>query len=156
MIDLNHFTPWTALAGGILIGSGTAVLILFNGKIAGISGILGGLFKNALFKQDQQIKQHQQDRDWRLAFLLGLIISPVIWQSVSTLPTANIETDYFTLAIAGLFVGFSTRYGSGCTSGHGVCGMSRLSLRSIIATLLFMASGAVTVYVIRHVIGTLI
>lgn len=150
MIDLTHFTPLTALAGGILIGSGTAILILFNGKIAGISGILGGLFKNALFKQDQQ------DRDWRLAFLLGLIISPVIWQSVSTLPTANIETDYFTLAIAGLIVGFSTRYGSGCTSGHGVCGMSRLSLRSIIATLLFMASGAVTIYVMRHVIGTLI
>lgn len=150
MIDLSHFTPLTTLAGGILIGSGTAILILFNGKIAGISGIFGSLFKNAFFKQ------HQQDRDWRLAFLLGLIISPVIWQSVSTLPTANIETDYFTLAIAGLIVGMSTRYGSGCTSGHGICGMSRLSLRSIIATLLFMASGVVTVYVMRHVIVTLI
>lgn len=150
MIDLNHFTPLTALAGGILIGSGTAILILFNGKIAGISGIFGSLFKKAFFKQDQQ------DRHWRLAFLLGLIISPVIWQSVSTLPTISIETDYFTLAIAGLIVGMSTRYGSGCTSGHGICGMSRLSLRSIVATLLFMASGVVTVYVMRHVIGTLI
>lgn len=150
MIDLSHFTPWTALAGGVLIGSGTAILIVFNGKIAGISGIFGSQFKNAFFKQ------HPQDRHWRLAFLLGLIISPVVWQSFSKLPIANIETDYFTLAIAGLIVGFSTRYGSGCTSGHGVCGMSRLSLRSIIATLLFMASGAVTVYVMRHVIGTLI
>jgi uncharacterized membrane protein YedE/YeeE len=91
-----------------------------------------------------------------LAFLLGLIISPIIWQSVSTLPTVSIETDYFTLAIAGLIVGFSTRYGSGCTSGHGICGLSRLSLRSIVATLLFMASGVVTVYVMRHVIGSLI
>jgi uncharacterized protein len=147
MIDWINFTPWTGLAGGILIGTGAAILLLFNGRIAGISGIMGGLLKNT-FSQ-----QLNQDSHWRMAFFAGLVAAPIVWQSFSALPAIVIEADYITLAIAGFVVGISTRYGAGCTSGHGVCGISRLSVRSIIATILFMLSGGLTVYVIRHLIS---
>ena len=142
LIDWNNFTPWTALAGGALIGLATAIFILFNGRIAGITGILGGLIRPKL-----------QDIGWRIAFIVGLILSPAIWKLFGTLPAIEIEVGNALLAIAGLIVGISTRYGSGCTSGHGVCGISRLSPRSIIATLAFMASGFLTVYVVRHLAG---
>lgn len=146
MIDWTNFTPWTALTGGILIGTGAALLLLFNGRIAGISGITGGLLKSAF------TQKLGNDSHWRVAFILGLVAAPVIWQLFSTLPPIIIEADYITLAIAGFVVGISTRYGAGCTSGHGVCGISRLSFRSIIATLLFMLSGGLTVYFIRHLL----
>lgn len=142
LIDWNNFTPWTALAGGALIGLATAIFILFNGRIAGITGILGGLVRPKL-----------QDIGWRIAFIVGLIVSPAIWKIFGTLPAIEIEAGNALLAIAGLIVGISTRYGSGCTSGHGVCGISRLSPRSIIATLAFMATGFLTVYVVRHLAG---
>lgn len=142
LIDWNNFTPWTALAGGALIGLATAIFILFNGRIAGITGILGGLIRPKL-----------QDIGWRIAFIVGLIVSPAIWKIFGTLPVIEIEAGNALLAIAGLIVGISTRYGSGCTSGHGVCGISRLSPRSIIATLAFMATGFLTVYVVRHLAG---
>lgn len=142
LIDWNNFTPWTALAGGALIGLATAIFILFNGRIAGITGILGGLIRPKL-----------QDIGWRIAFIVGLIVSPAIWKIFGTLPVIEIEAGNALLAIAGLIVGISTRYGSGCTSGHGVCGISRLSPRSIIATLAFMATGFLTVYVVRHLVG---
>lgn len=142
LIDWNNFTPWTALAGGALIGVASALFILFNGRIAGITGIVGGLIKPKL-----------RDIGWRLAFIIGLIASPLVWQWYSVLPEIHIETSDTLMAAAGLIVGISTRYGSGCTSGHGVCGISRLSPRSIIATLAFMATGFITVYVMRHVIG---
>lgn len=142
LIDWHSFTPWTALAGGAVIGVAAAILLLFNGRIAGITGIAGDL-----------IKPKQGDIAWRLAFIFGLIVSPVIWQLFSPLPRIQIDASNLLLAIAGLIVGISTRYGSGCTSGHGVCGIARLSPRSIIATLAYMATGFATVYVVRHLIG---
>lgn len=142
MIDWPHFTPWASLAGGVLIGIAASMLLLLNGRIAGISGVLGGLIA---FRQDQP-------RLWRVLFLAGLLVAPIAWAMVKTLPVATISADYIELILAGLLVGVGTRYGTGCTSGHGVCGLSALSLRSLVATLCFMGSGIVTVYVLRHVI----
>jgi len=134
-IDWNHFTPWVSLIGGLLVGAAAVGLALFNGRIAGISGIVGGLLKPVT-----------GDWAWRLAFVGGLLGSTLLIAK----PEIRIEADTPTLIIAGLLVGFGTRLGSGCTSGHGVCGLSRLSLRSLVATLLFMGSAAVTVYLVRH------
>lgn len=141
-IDWTNFTPWSALAGGMVIGIATAILLLLAGRIAGISGIVGGLFKF-----------HRMDMGWRIAFVAGLILAPFLWQLFSELPPIHVETSYIVLALAGLIVGLGTRYGSGCTSGHGVCGLSRMSPRSIVATLTFITTGVVTVYVIRHLLG---
>ncbi|WP_372998077.1 YeeE/YedE family protein [Marinobacter sp.] len=144
MIEIawNNFTPWSALAGGILVGIAAASFLLLNGRIAGISGILGGLLAPA-----------KGDIAWRVAFLGGLIGAPLVWLTATELPAIEIEAGYPALIIAGLLVGIGTRYGSGCTSGHGVCGLSRLSIRSLAATLSFMAAGFVTVYIIRHLLG---
>jgi uncharacterized membrane protein YedE/YeeE len=142
LIDWNNFTPWTALAGGALIGLSAALFILINGRIAGITGIIGGLFGSAM-----------HDAGWRIAFTAGLIIAPIIWLLFAALPEIKIDASYGLLAIAGLIVGLGARYGSGCTSGHGVCGISRLSPRSIIATLTFMSTGFLTVFVMRHALG---
>ncbi len=142
MIDWIHFTPWTALGGGVLIGLAAAVFVLFNGRIAGISGILGGLLRPA-----------RGDMGWRLAFLAGLVAAPVCYGLVSALPEATVAADEGTLVVAGLLVGVGTRYGAGCTSGHGVCGISRRSPRSLIATAAFMLAGFVTVYIIRHALS---
>ena len=140
-IDWTHFTPWTALAGGVLIGLAAAASILINGRVLGISGILGGL-----------LRPHRGDLAWRALFLSGLLLAPVtlslIAPGLATVP--RIEAGDAALVAAGLLVGFGTRYGSGCTSGHGVCGLSRLSPRSLVATLTFMASGFATVYLVRH------
>jgi uncharacterized membrane protein YedE/YeeE len=144
MIDWNNFTPWTALIGGALIGISAALFILLNGRIAGITGIIGGLFKPA-----------KGDTAWRMAFTLGLIIAPILWMLFGKLPEITINADYDLLVVAGLIVGFGARLGSGCTSGHGVCGISRLSPRSIVATLAFMGTGFLTVFVARHLLGGL-
>ena len=141
LIDWNNFTPWASLAGGALIGLAAALLLLCNGRIAGVSGIVGGLIKPRL-----------HDASWRIAFVGGLMVAPLIWQLFSQLPTIQIDADYGMLIIAGLLVGIGTRYGAGCTSGHGVCGISRLSPRAIVATLSFMAAGFATVYVVRHLL----
>ena len=141
-IDWNHFTPWSALAGGGLVGISVALLILLNGRIAGITGIIGGLFIPA-----------KGDAAWRVAFTFGLIIAPIIWLLFGKLPEITIDANYALLVIAGLIVGFGARLGSGCTSGHGVCGISRLSPRSIIATLAFMGTGFLTVFIARHLLG---
>jgi uncharacterized protein len=141
LIDWNNFTPWASLAGGALIGLAAAILMLFNGRIAGISGIVGGLIKPRL-----------RDAGWRIAFVGGLIIAPLLWQLFKQLPNIQIDAGYGLLIMAGLIVGMGTRYGAGCTSGHGVCGISRLSPRSVIATLTFMAAGFATVYVLRHLL----
>lgn len=142
IIDWNHFTPYTALAGGALIGISAALFILFNGRIAGITGIVSGLFRPVM-----------HDSGWRIAFTLGLIIAPMVWLLFGELPNIQIDASYKLLIIAGVIVGFGARYGSGCTSGHGVCGISRLSPRSMIATLAFMATGFLTVFIMRHILG---
>ncbi|MBS6360002.1 YeeE/YedE family protein [Burkholderia sp.] len=142
MIDWNNFTPWTSLAGGLMIGIATALFLVFNGRIAGISGIVGGLLTPA-----------RGDIAWRLAFVGGLVLSPLVFSSIAPLPQVHIEAGYPVLILAGLLVGIGTRYGSGCTSGHGVCGLSRRSPRSMVATVAFMFAGFVTVYVVRHLVG---
>jgi uncharacterized membrane protein YedE/YeeE len=138
-IDSLHFTPWSALAGGILIGLAAALFILLNGRIAGISGIIGGL-----------LRPNKGDIGWRFAFIAGLIIAPVIYGIFYELPAVQVDAGTGILIVAGWLVGVGTRYGSGCTSGHGVCGISRLSPRSIAATIIFMAAGFVTVFLLRH------
>jgi uncharacterized protein len=140
-IAWNAFTPETALAGGVLIGIAAAMLILLNGRIAGISGVLGGL-----------LRPLQGDVGWRVAFVLGLLLAPALYALVMKLPVLRIDAEYGALVLAGLLVGVGTRYGNGCTSGHGVCGISRLSPRSLAATALFMVAGFVTVFVLRHVL----
>jgi hypothetical protein len=141
-IDWNAFTPLSALAGGVLIGIGAAMFVLLNGRIAGISGVLGGL-----------IKPVPGDVSWRAAFVIGLIGAPFAYLLFSSLPRPQIDASFGALVAAGLLVGIGTRYGSGCTSGHGVCGLSRMSPRSLVATLSFMGAGFITVYVTRHLIG---
>jgi uncharacterized protein len=144
MIDWAQFTPWASLAGGAAIGIATALLILFNGRIAGISGIVGGLIGGLL-------KPKKGDLGWRIAFISGLIAAPMVWQLFSRLPMLQIDGSFTVMVLAGFIVGIGTRYGSGCTSGHGVCGLSRLSPRSVVATLVFMGTGFITVYIIRHI-----
>ncbi len=141
-IDWASFTPWSALAGGVLIGLAAALFVLVNGRIAGISGIVGGL-----------LRPQAGDLSWRLAFVVGMIAAPLLWAAFSTLPEIRIEASVPMLVVAGLLVGVSTRYAAGCTSGHGVCGISRLSPRSLVATVSFMATGFISVYIVRHVIG---
>ncbi len=139
-IDFNAFSPVTAGVGGVIIGVAAAMFILFNGRIAGTSGIIGGL-----------LRPKTPDSSWRLAFVIGMIIAPATYQIVSALPPSQIEASNMMLVVAGLLVGMGTRYGAGCTSGHGVCGLSRFSLRSLTATLIFMVAGFATVFVMRHV-----
>ena len=142
-IDWAHFTPWSALAGGVLIGAAATLLVLANGRIAGISGILGGL-----------LRADAREALWRIAFLVGMIAAPLAYLLFAAMPEITIDAGYPLLVVAGLAVGVGTRYGSGCTSGHGVCGLSRLSPRSLVATLAFMASGFATVFVARHLLGS--
>ena len=140
-LDWTHFTPWTALTGGILLGIASAAFILLNGRVLGISGIVGGL-----------LAPRRADIGWRLSFLLGLLLAPTALTLLAPglIRAPRIDAGALTLIAAGLLVGFGKRYGSGCTSGHGVCGLSRLSPRSLVATLAFMAAGFATVFVIRH------
>lgn len=141
-IDWINFTPWMSLFGGLLIGLATTMFLLFNGRIAGISGIVGGLFNPV-----------RGDIFWRVAFVVGMVISPLVFALVAPLPRITIEAGYPVLLFAGILVGIGTRYGAGCTSGHGVCGLSRRSPRSIVATISFMFAGFLTVYIVRHLIG---
>lgn len=142
-IDWAHFTPWSSLAGGVLIGLAAALFALANGRIAGISGILGGLLQ----------RDARADVGWRAAFVIGILVAPVLWQTLGALPPIEIDAGWGALVAAGVLVGIGTRYGAGCTSGHGVCGLSRLSPRSIVATVAFMLAGFATVFVVRHWIG---
>jgi uncharacterized membrane protein YedE/YeeE len=141
-IDWVDFTPWASLAGGVIIGIASALLILLNGRVAGISGTLGELLRPKV-----------PDKAWRVAFIAGLIVAPLVYQLVHALPAVTINANFPLLIAAGLLVGIGTRYAGGCTSGHGVCGLSRLSARSLVATVAFMASGFVAVFVLRHVIA---
>jgi uncharacterized membrane protein YedE/YeeE len=144
-IDWLHFTPWASLAGGILIGLATALLLLANGRVAGISGILGGLLRPAVASRG--------DIAWRVTFILGLFVAPLAWLTMGAMPPAQIDHSPALLTVGGLLVGIGTRFGNGCTSGHGVCGIARLSPRSLLATACFVAAGFVTVFIVRHVLG---
>ncbi|POZ63086.1 YeeE/YedE family protein [Chromobacterium alticapitis] len=141
ILDWNHFTPWSALAGGALIGLAAAWLVLLNGRVAGISGIVGHLLAPG------------GDKDWRLAFVAGLVLSPWLYRLFAAPPAIALDDKPWLLIAAGLLVGFGSRQGSGCTSGHGVCGLARLSPRSLAATLTFMAAGFAVVWLVRHVWG---
>ena len=141
-IDWAHFTPWSALAGGILLGLATGLFVLANGRIAGISGLLGSL-----------LNPKASGRLDSLLFVAGLLLAPWLWQAFAALPAIEMQAGVPGLLLAGLLVGFGARLGSGCTSGHGICGLSRLSPRSLIATLCFMGTGFATVFVVRQLIG---
>lgn len=141
-IDWSHFTPGLSLAGGLVLGIASAMFILLNGRILGISGILGGL-----------LKPRAGDTGWRIAFVLGLLAAPTLYTTIAGPATVRIDAGWVTLIAAGLLVGVGTRYASGCTSGHGVCGLSRLSPRSLAATLAFMGAGFVTVFLVRHALA---
>lgn len=142
IIDWAHFTPWSSLAGGALIGLGAGLFVMLNGRIAGISGLLASL-----------LERGSEGRGEKGLFLLGILVAPLLWLIFSALPVPQFQTNWLGLLVAGLLVGVGTRYSSGCTSGHGVCGISRLSPRSMAATAAFMASGFVTVFVLRHLWG---
>ena len=140
---MQNFTPVSALVGGLLIGSAATLLLLFNGRIAGISGVVRGL-----------IQRTPGDYSWRLLFLAGLVGGAGFYYALfGNAPVPRPEFPAWLLALGGLLVGFGTSLGSGCTSGHGVCGLGRLSARSLVATLIFVATGMVATYVVRHVFG---
>lgn len=143
MSSWPSFTPWTSLAGGLLIGLAVSILVLFNGRIAGISGIVGALLRPV-----------RTELEWRIAFMTGLVIAPLIYGVAGELPPVEVTASNWQLVLAGLLVGIGTRYASGCTSGHGICGVARLSRRSLLATASFMLSGMVTVYLMRHIWST--
>jgi uncharacterized membrane protein YedE/YeeE len=139
---MTEFTPWMSLAGGVLIGLSAVLLMALHGRIAGMTAILGGI-----------IPPFPADWAWRAAFLAGAVIAPMIWVATGNTIEFSVPLSIPMLVIGGVIVGIGVTYGSGCTSGHGVCGMARLSPRSIVATLVFMAFSIATVYVVRHVIG---
>jgi len=139
LIDLNNFTPYQSLGGGVIIGLAVSILLLFKGKVAGVSGILY-----------QLLKPHTVQLEWRAAFILGLVISPFIWGLYAELPAIQVTASYPFLVASGLLVGLGVSFANGCTSGHGVCGLGRLSLRSLIATLCFMAAGFLACYYFLH------
>jgi uncharacterized protein len=140
---MENFTPVSALIGGLLIGASAALFLVLNGRIAGISGILGGL-----------IPPERGQVGWRLAFLAGMFIAPLAYVALGgALPAIGLDASLPLLVVAGLIVGFGTRLGAGCTSGHGVCGIGRGSPRSLAATAVFMATAIATVFVSRHVLG---
>lgn len=141
-IDWANFTPWTALFGGVLIGGAASLFMLLNGRVAGISGLLGSL-----------LEKHGEGKAEKALFLLGVLLSPLLWWMFAETPQVQFETHWLGLLVAGLLVGIGTRYAAGCTSGHGVCGLSRLSPRSLVATLCFMCAGFATVFALRHLIG---
>jgi uncharacterized protein len=140
-VDWLNFTPWSALGGGALIGLAAALFVVLNGRIAGISGLLGAVVEGG------------EGRGEKALFLLGLLLAPLLWGLFVALPPIEFHGGWLSLTLAGLLVGVGTRYGAGCTSGHGVCGISRLSPRSLAATLAFMAAGFATVFVLRHLLG---
>ncbi|CAG0977923.1 hypothetical protein MTYP_01592 [Methylophilaceae bacterium] len=142
MIDWVNFTPWSSLAGGLLVGLAVSILIVVNGRIAGISSVLGGLLKPV-----------KSELGWRIAFIAGLLVAPLLYGWVAGLPEVTVRASAWQLIIAGFLGGIGARYGSGCTSGHGICGLARFSMRSLVATLSFMFSGMVMVYFMRHVLA---
>jgi len=143
VIDWLSFTPIPSLLGGIILGVAAALYVLLHGRILGISGIVSGLLHPKL-----------ADSAWRVSLVLGLISAPFLAALFfGIIPVVEIDSGWLAIVIAGLLVGFGAQYGSGCTSGHGICGLSRLSPRSLVATLAFMCAGFVIVFIIRNIIG---
>jgi len=141
---LTDFTPWQSLFGGSLIGLASALLMLVPGRIMGATGILAGAF----------VPEAPGDRGWRIAILAGMVSGPLVfWLATGAMPAVEVPVSTTMMIVGGFIVGLGVTFGSGCTSGHGVCGMARLSRRSIAATLTFMLTTAATVYVVRHVMG---
>lgn len=145
-LDWNHYTPWASLGGGLLIGLATALYLLGTGRIAGIAGIVASPLRAWLTRSPMAGQRMP------LLFIAGLLIAPHLWQLVAPLPMAAVDVGPISLMAAGLLVGVGVRMANGCTSGHGVCGLSRHSLRSLVNVLAFMGAGAATVFVLRHVI----
>jgi hypothetical protein len=145
-IDWPQFTPYASLAGGALIGLSAALFLLGNGRVAGIAGILAGPLRALL------AGKNITNEATRLLFVLGLLVSPWVWRLFAPYPQARLDVGIGALLTAGLLVGFGVRMGNGCTSGHGVCGLSRLSWRSLVNVLAFMGAGFLTVFVLRHVL----
>ncbi|MXI50116.1 YeeE/YedE family protein [Pseudomonas moraviensis] len=141
-VDWLNFTPWSSLAGGALIGLAASLFVVGNGRIAGISGLIGSL-----------LQRNREGASEKALFILGLLVAPLLWGLFKALPPIEFQSGWSGLILAGVLVGLGTRYGSGCTSGHGVCGISRLSPRSMLATACFMLSGFFTVFVLRHLTG---
>ena len=144
-IDWSQFTPITAFAGGLVIGLAAAVFVLLLGRVAGISGIVAGL-----------LRPERGDVAWRAAFVGGMLAAPVVYGVFHPMPRLQIDAPYPVILAAGVLVGIGTRFGAGCTSGHGVCGVSRRSRRSFVATAMFMTAGVATVYVTRHLLSGLL
>ena len=145
-IDWAHFTPWASLSGGLVIALATALYLFGNGRIAGIAGIVASPLRAVLAGADLR-----PDLD-RLLFVLGLLLAPWCWRLVAPLPSASVDVGSLGLVVAGLSVGVGVRMGNGCTSGHGVCGLSRFSIRSLVNVLAFMGAGFITVFVLRHLL----
>ena len=142
-IDWISFTPVPSLLGGMILGVAVALYVLLHGRVLGISGIVSGLLHPQL-----------TDTVWRLSLVLGLITAPFLGAIIfGIFPIVEIDSSWLAIGIAGLLVGFGAEYSSGCTSGHGICGLSRLSPRSLVATISFMAAGFIMVFLLRHVIG---
>jgi uncharacterized membrane protein YedE/YeeE len=141
-IDWAHFAPASALAGGALIGLAATILILGAGRIMGAAGILGGA-----------LATRPDDTGWRLSLIAGLLLAPTVMTLIGLADRPHFDASWVVLIVSGLLVGFGTRLASGCTSGHGICGIARLSPRSLVGTALFMAAGFATVFIARHVIG---
>lgn len=141
-VDWNNFTPWASLIGGLLLGLAAALFVLVNGRILGISGIVGG-----------PLRPRAGDLAWRLSFVLGMLVAPLLYMLLAGPVKATVDAGWDTVLLAGLLVGVGTRYGAGCTSGHGVCGLSRLSPRSLVATMAFMGAGFVVVFLLRHALS---
>jgi uncharacterized protein len=146
-IAWDSFTPWASLIGGLLIGLATALFLIGNGRIAGIAGIVASPLRAITSGRSLR------PEGTRLLFILGLLLAPWLWQLAAPLPTVSVDVGTAGLVIAGLLVGVGVRMGNGCTSGHGVCGLSRLSLRSLANVLAFMGAGFATVFVLRHLIA---
>jgi uncharacterized membrane protein YedE/YeeE len=146
-IDWTSFTPWASLAGGLLIGLATTILLLGDGRIAGISGIVGGPLRAVVRGRFAEI-------DWtRVAFVAGLFVAPWLWRVFAVPVASRVDVSTVAMVAAGLLVGVGVRMGNGCTSGHGVCGLSRFSVRSLANVMAFMVAGAACVFVIRHVLA---
>ena len=141
-VDWTAFTPWSSAAGGMMIGASAVLFAMLSGRIAGISGIVGGL-----------IRPHRGDVGWRVAFIAGMGVIPLLSAASGRDLSIEIDATTATLVAAGLLVGLGSRLGSGCTSGHGVCGLARRSPRSLAATLAFMGAGFITVFTVRHVLS---